>query len=67
VENAIFSVVVISEKSSKLSAVSMHHCQVQRTEVFVEGEISQVVIDVEEKGVLKILRWLCVTNPVKFI
>ena len=45
----------------------MDHGQVERTEVFVEGEVGQVAVDVEEEGVLEVLGRFLVSNPVKFI
>ena len=45
----------------------MNHCQIQRSKIFVEGEIGQVVVDVEEESILVILRWLGVGNPKQFI
>ena len=45
----------------------MDHGQVQRAEVLVEWEVCQIVVDVEEEGVLEVLRWFCVAHPVEFI
>ena len=42
----------------------MHHSKVERTEVLVEREVGQIVVDVEEESVLKILWRLCVAYPV---
>ena len=66
-EDTVVGVVLISQQTSKLSAVTVNHCQVQGTEVFVEREIGEVVVDVEEEGILEVLRWLHVTNPVQFV
>ena len=45
----------------------MDHGQVQRAEVLVKWEVRQIVVDVEEEGVLEVLRWFCVAHPVEFI
>jgi hypothetical protein len=36
----------------------MHHGQVQRSKIFVEWEISEIVVDIEKECILVILRWL---------
>jgi len=41
----------------------MDHSKVERSKVFVEWEVSQIIVDVEEKGILEILWRLCITNP----
>ena len=45
----------------------MYHSKVQWPKVFVEWEVSQIVVDVEEESVLEVLWWFGVTNPVKFV
>ena len=66
-ENFVILEIFITEKSSELAGKSMHHRQNQRSKILVEGEIRQVVVDVEEESILIILRWLCVRNPKQFI
>jgi len=45
----------------------VHHGEVQRTEVLVEREVGEVVVDVEEEGVLEVLRRLSIADPVEFV
>jgi len=44
----------------------MNHGQIQRSKIFVEWEISQVIVDVEEESILIILWWLSIGNPIQF-
>jgi len=50
-------------KFSQLSAVPVHHGQVERPEVLIKWHIDEVIVDVEEEGILVILRRLDVGNP----
>ena len=45
----------------------MHHGKVQGTEILVEWEVSQIVVDVKEKCVCVVLWWFDSGDPVKFI
>ena len=45
----------------------MNHRKIERPKVFVEREISEVVVDVEEKGVSVVLWRLTVSNPVQLV
>jgi len=45
----------------------MHHSKVERTEVLVEREVGQIVVDVEEECVLEVLRRLGIRNEVKLV
>ena len=45
----------------------MHHRQIEWSEVLVEWEVSQIIINIEEEGILKVLWCLHVTHPVQFI
>ena len=45
----------------------MHHCQIERSKVFVEGEVDQVSVDVEEECVLVVLRRFDVAYPVQLV
>jgi len=58
VEYSVCTVTLIAQQPRQLPGISMYHGEVQRAEIFVEGEICQVVIDVEKIGVLIVLRWL---------
>lgn len=66
-EDPVFRVSVVSQQSCKLSRVSVHHCEVQGTEVLVEREVSKVIINVEEESVLKVLWRFDVTDPVQLV
>ena len=45
----------------------MDHGQIERPKVLVEREVSEIVIDVEEEGVLEVLWWSQVTNPIELV
>ena len=67
VEDPILRIVVVAQQPSKLSGVAMHHGQVQWSEILVKGKVGEVVVDIEEESVLKVLRWLDVTDPVQLV
>lgn len=60
VEYPVLRVVLVSEESCQLSGVSVHHGKVQGSEILVEWEIGQIIVNIEEEGVLKILWRLCI-------
>lgn len=41
----------------------MDHSKVERSKVLVEWEVSQIIVDIEEKGILEILWRLGITYP----
>jgi len=45
----------------------VYHGEIERTEVFIEWEICQIVINIEEKGIFEILWWLDIRYPVEFV
>ena len=55
------------QKLLELAAVAVHVGQIQGAEVLVERSVPEFVVDVEEKGVLDVLRGLRVCHPVKFV
>jgi len=67
VEYSIIRIVLVSQQPSELSRVSMHHRKVQRPEIFVEWEVSKIVINIEKECILVILRWFRTRNPIQFI
>ena len=67
VENFVFRVSLISEKSGQFTAVPVHHGEIQRSKVFVEREISEISINVEEKCVFEVLRRLHIRYPVQLV
>ena len=64
VKHSVGRIVLISEKSGQLSWVSMDHGKIQWSKIFVEWEVCQVVINVEEEGVFKVLWWFDIRDPV---
>ena len=66
-EDSIVGVILVAQQPCELPRIPVDHRQVQGSEIFVEWEVCQVVVDVEEKCILVILRWLCTGDPVKFI
>jgi len=67
VEDPIVGVVLVPQQPGELPRIPVHHRQVQGPEVFVEREVCQVVVDIEEESILVILRWLGTGHPVEFI
>ena len=63
-KNSILLIVLISQESGEFTSVPVHHCQIQRPEILVERKIGEVVVYIEEKGVLEVLRWFEVAHPV---
>ena len=66
-EDLVFRVALVSQESGQFSGVPMDHCDVEGSEVLVEGEVSQVVVDVKEKCILVVLWWLGACDPVEFV
>ena len=58
VEDPVVLVALISQEPGQFSSESVNHGEIQRTEVFVEGKVSKVVIHVEEERIFVILWWL---------
>lgn len=56
-EYLVLRVVLISQESCQLTSVSMNHGQVEWAEILIEWEVGQIVIDIEEEGVLEVLWW----------
>ena len=67
VEDFVLRIALISKKSCELSGVSVHHSQVKWSEILVEREVSEVVVNVEEECVLVVLWSLGITDPIEFI
>jgi len=67
VKDTIVGVVLVAEQPSQLARIPMDHCQVQGTEIFVEREVRQIIVDIEEECILVILRWLCARYPIQFV
>ena len=66
-EDSVVRVILIAKKSSEFTRVPVDHCEIEWTEIFVEWEVCQVIINIEEERVLVVLRWLCTRNPIQFI
>jgi len=45
----------------------MNHCKVEWSKIFVEWEVSKIVIDIEEEGIFEILWWFNIGYPIEFI
>jgi hypothetical protein len=45
----------------------VHHGKIKGSKIFVEWEVSEILINIEEESVLVILRRLGIRNPVQFI
>ncbi len=59
-EHTVFIVVFVPQESGEFPRVSMHHSQIKCPEILVERHVSQIVVDVEEKGLFVVLRGLAV-------
>jgi hypothetical protein len=57
-EDTIVGVVLVAKESGQFPRIPMDHGQVEGTEIFVEWEVCQIVVDIEEEGILVILWWL---------
>jgi len=66
-ENAVRSIVLVLQESGELTRKPMHHRQVERAKIFIEGEVCKVVINVEEKGILVVLRRVRSGHPVELV
>ena len=64
VENLIFLEILVAKEASELSGEPVDHREVQGAEVLVEREVGEVVVDIEEEGVLVVLWWLQIGHPV---
>ncbi len=60
-------ILLLLQKLLKLTTVSMHICKVEGTEVLIERHVGEIIVDVEEKSVGNVGRWLRVRNPVEFV
>lgn len=60
-------VILVSEQLGQLAGIPVDHGEVERTEVLVEREVHQVVVDVEEEGALEVLRRPVVADPVQLV
>ena len=67
VEDSVVWIVLVAKKPSKFARVPVNHCKIEWTEVFIEREVCQVIINIEEERVLVVLRWLCTRYPIQFI
>ena len=66
-EDLVLAVVLVPEQPGEFPRVSVDHSEIQRSKVLVEGEVSQIVIDIEEECILEVLWWFDVRNPVKLV
>jgi hypothetical protein len=67
VKHPVVHIVFVLEQSSQLPGIPVDHSQVEWAEVFVEGVVDQVVVDVKEKGIAVVLRGVAVGDPVEFV
>lgn len=56
VEDPVISIIFISKKPCQLSTISMDHSNIQWPKILVKRHVSKIVVDVEEEGILKVLR-----------
>ena len=67
VKNSIVLVFHVPQEPRQLPCIPMNHGQIQWAEVLIEGKVSQIIINIEEKGVPVILWRLTVAHPVKAV
>ena len=66
-EDAVLRIVLVLQKSGELTRKPVDHGEVERPEIFIEREVRQIVVDVEEEGVLVVLRRVRTGHPVQFV
>lgn len=66
-EDSVVRIVLVAKKPGEFTRVPMNHREIEWTEVFIEWEVCQVIINIEEERVLVVLRWLCTRNPIQFV
>jgi hypothetical protein len=66
VEHTVVVVIFVAQESGEFPSVSMYHSQIKWAEILVEWHVSQIVVDVEEKGLFVVLRWFVISDPIKF-
>ena len=66
-ENLILREVLVAQEPCKLTSISVHHGEVKWAKVFVEWEVSEVIVNIKEKGILEVCGWLCIRDPIKFV
>lgn len=66
-ENLVCLEVFVSQKTSELAGEPVHHRKIKGTKIFIEGEVRQIVVNVEEEGVLVVLGRLQVGHPIQLI
>ena len=67
VEDAVLCIILVLQKPGELTRKPVDHGEVERPEIFIEREICQIVVDVEEEGILVILRRVRSRHPVEFV
>lgn len=67
VEYPVLGVVLVSQKSCQLTSISMNHSQIEWAKILVEGEVSEIIINIEKESVLEVLWWLSVGDPIKLV
>ena len=67
VEDAVLLIRLVSQKSGKLSRVSMNHREIKRPKVLVEREVLQIIVDVEEESIFEVCWRLQIRDPVQFV
>lgn len=60
-------VLVAIQEFLQFTAVSMNVSEVEGPKVFIERRIPQLVVNVEEEGVLDVLGGLGVRDPIQFV
>jgi hypothetical protein len=55
------------EQLLKLATESMCHSQVEGSEILVERHVGEVVVNVEEEGIVNVSRGRCISYPVQFV
>jgi len=45
----------------------MNHSQIEWAKILVEGEVSEIIINIEKESVLEVLWWLSVGDPIKLV
>ena len=67
VENAVLRIILVFQKPGELTRKPVDHGEVERTEILIEREVRQIVVNIEEERVFVVLRRVRTGHPVQFV
>lgn len=66
-ENSILLKFSISQQPGELPGEPMNHSEIERTEILIEGEVLEIIINIEEESIFEILWCFAVRYPIEFV